>query len=171
MRTRFDFLHPNVEETVSNSQAQQKKGHDQHVSAQEFIIGQRVLVRKYRPGPHWLLGTIMNRPDLTYLVQVVRNCVWKRHIDQMLQTSDSPQNSTPSTTSIPIPQSPPSKLPDYPAAVPVPDIPRADQDTHPSVTGSEELPPRHYPQRTRHPPDRYQGVHKIRKREKLSTKD
>ena len=162
---RFDFLHPNVEETVSNSQAQQKKGHDQHVSAREFIIGQRVLVCNYRPGPSWLPGTIMSCPGpLTYLVQVVGNCVWKCYIDQLLQTSDSPQNSTPvpSTTSVPIPQSPSSELPDYPAAVPVPEfIPRADQDTHPSVTGvpdSEELPPRRYPQRTRRPPDRYQDT-------------
>ena len=75
VRTQFDLLHPNYEETVSNSQAQQKKGHDQHVSAREFIIGQRVLVRNYQPGPHWLPGTIMSRPGpLTYLVQVVRNC-------------------------------------------------------------------------------------------------
>ena len=54
---------------------------------------------------------------------------------------------------------PPSELPDYPAAVPVPDIPRADQDTHPFVIGvpdSEELPSQRYPRRTRHPPDHYQ---------------
>jgi len=58
----------------------------------------------------------------------VGNYVWKHH-DQLLQTSDSLQNSTPSTTSIPIPQSPSSELPDYPAAIPVPEfIPHADQD-------------------------------------------
>ena len=162
VRTRFDLLHPNYEETVSNSQAQQKKGHDQHVSAREFIIGQRVLVCNYWPVPRWLPGTIMSRPGpLTNQVQVVGNCVWKCHINQLLQASDSPQNSTPSTTYTLIPQSSPSDLPDYSAAVLVPDIRRADQDTYPSVTGvpdSEELPSRCYPQRTRRPPDHYQDT-------------
>ena len=92
VRTRYDLLHPSYEETVSNSKAQQKKGHDQHVSAWEFIIGQRVLVCNYWPVPRWLPGTIMSHPGpLTYLVQVVGNCGWKRHINQLLQTYDSPQ--------------------------------------------------------------------------------
>ena len=40
----------------------------------------------------WLLGTIIEqRGPLSYLVQVANGVVWKRHVDHLRKTIDSPQ--------------------------------------------------------------------------------
>ena len=159
LRTNLDLLHPSVEDSVTRSQAQQKRRHDQHARARDFILGQRVLVQNYRQGPRWVPGTITNRlGPLTYTVQVAGGRLWKRHIDQLLETADSPRDSTASTNSDPAPE-----LVDYPPTSP--SLPDPDLDTLPAATpesasaSSEQSPPRRYPQRTRRQPDRYQDTY------------
>ena len=48
-RTRLDLLRPNIESQVANRQVDQKVAHDKHSRDQEFMVGQRVMVRNLRP--------------------------------------------------------------------------------------------------------------------------
>ena len=95
LRTRFDLLRPELEETVCQKQVKQKKDHDLHTRRCEFFVGQRVLVRNLRDGPCWLQGTVIEwKGPLSYLVQLASGSVWKRHVDHMLESVDSPLEET-----------------------------------------------------------------------------
>jgi len=92
MRTRLDLLSADLTATVFQKQARQKDRHDHYFQRQEFFAGQRVLARNLRDGPRWVLGTIVERRGpLSYLVQVADGVIWRRHVDHLLETTDSPQ--------------------------------------------------------------------------------
>ena len=70
----------------------QKAHHDQHSRARDLCVGQRVLVRNYRPGEDWVPGTVVDRKGPhSYTVQVANGQLWHRHIDQLKEMKDSPQ--------------------------------------------------------------------------------
>ena len=92
LRTRLDLLRPDLGVAVAQKQASQKKHHDLHSHSRDFFVGERVLVRNMRSGPRWLVGTVVERRGpLSYLVQVANGVVWKRHVDHLRLTIDSPQ--------------------------------------------------------------------------------
>ena len=73
-------------------QAAQKPQHDQHSRAGELCVGQRVLIRNYRPGEDWIPGAIIERwSPHSYTVKAANGQVWHRHIDQLKEMKDSPQ--------------------------------------------------------------------------------
>ena len=77
---------------MSEASGAKEKDHDHHTRRREFFIGQRVLVRNLRDGPHWLQGTIIGQKrSLSYLVQLTSGAVWRRQIDHILESVDSPQ--------------------------------------------------------------------------------
>ena len=174
LRTQLDLLRPELEETVCHKQAEQKKGHDHHTRRREFFIGQRVLVRNLRDGPHWLQGTIIERKGpLSYLVQLTSGAVWRRHIDHILESVDSPQEEP--VTPEPV-ISVPEELPS-PSSIPVdvtpPTVPVTEQsdistdetavsEPAPVLTDHQsetvQTPPRCYPQRQHRPPERYRDL-------------
>ena len=89
LKTCLDLLHPSVEREVARKQASQEllKAH-----MREMNIGQRVLAQNYRDGPRWVSGTIIQRNSpVTYMVKLKSGVVWKRHIDQLREKFDSPQ--------------------------------------------------------------------------------
>ena len=66
--TRFDLLHPNLEQRISNKQAAQKWCHDQRSNVCEVGAGDRVLVKN---KSDWVPSTIIQRlGPLTYLVKL-----------------------------------------------------------------------------------------------------
>ena len=86
---------------MCQKQAKQKKDHDLHTRRREFFVGQRVLVHNLRDGPRWLQGTVIERKGpLSYLVQLASGTVWKRHVDHMLESVDSPLEETATPESI-----------------------------------------------------------------------
>ena len=90
IRTRFDLLKPDCEKQVLDKQATQKCSHDKRAKKREWFVGQRVMVRNVRPGPDWILGTILEvLGPVTYLVQTEDNQTWKRHVDQLKQFEQS----------------------------------------------------------------------------------
>ena len=97
LRTRFHLLRPDISGYVTSQQAKQKAHHDLHSRSRNLWVGQRVLVRNYRPGEDWIPGTVIDRkgPHL-YTVQVANGLLWRQHIDQLKEVRDSPQeeNST-----------------------------------------------------------------------------
>ena len=116
LRTRLDLLRPELGVAVSQKQAEQKKYHDLHSRNRNFFTGERVLVRNMRNDPRWLLGTIVERRGpLSYLVQVANGVVWKRHVDHLRKTIDSPQEEV--TVPEIIDESPTASLLQEPPAV------------------------------------------------------
>ena len=59
VRTRLDLLKPDVSARVLDKQAQQKETHDQHAKAREFMVGESVSAKNFRPGPDWLPVTLI----------------------------------------------------------------------------------------------------------------
>ena len=78
-------------------------------------MSQRVLARNFREGPRWVPGTIAEkRGPLTYLVQIREDILWKRHVDQIISATDTPDDVSPHSTvpvpTVPVPASLPSPL-------------------------------------------------------------
>ena len=89
-------MRPDISGKITSKQAHQKLYHDQHSAGRQLFIGQRVMVRNFCAGDKWIAGTIMERTGpLSYLVQVTGGQMWKRHIDQLRQMDDSPQQEKP----------------------------------------------------------------------------
>ena len=161
---------------LCQKQAEQKKDHDLHTCRREFFVGQRVLVRNLRDGPRWLQGTVIERKGpLSYLVQLASGTVWRRHVDHMLESVDSPleETVTPEPVTPELEELP--RLPLSPSTpVPSPTVPVAEQpaistnkastpEHAPEIADhhqpeSVQTPPRRYPQRQRHPPERFHDL-------------
>ena len=177
LRTRFDLLRPSAEEQGMMRQSMQKTYHDQHSRSREFFVGQRVLARNFRAGQRWLPGTITERRGpLSYLVQLQQGILCKRHIDQLLEATDSPASCPDripwDEDSEPVPDHEPSNLvplpaPDSesPSSSSAAEHSAATDHEHNSDPVSSDEPAteaqRRYPVRTnRRPPQRYEpGFH------------
>ena len=84
LRTRFDLLRPDIDKTVCEKQAQQKTDHDKRVHVHSFIVGEKVMVKNFRPGPKWLPGTITQQDGpLSFTVCTESGQLWKRHSDHI----------------------------------------------------------------------------------------
>ena len=142
LRTRLDLLRPNVSSQVLGKQASQKLHHDLHSKSRDFVPGQIVMVRDYRPNTdRWVRGKIVNQlGPVTYEVNI-QGKVAKRHVDQ-LRILPGPGQEGDTTIDEPVEDNF-----EYPGPVqPVSQHPTEDQ---------APLSSRRYPQRNRHPPDRF----------------
>ena len=137
LRTRLNLLRPDVSTKVQDKQASQKQHHDKRSKERHFQVGQSVLVENNRPEPKWVVGTILEKlGDISYQVQVGTQ-VWKRHVDQMLQTTITQANAETNDEITDDVNSWPLTLNDSLAS---------------HQPGQES---RRYPTRVRYPPDRY----------------
>ena len=173
VRTRLDLLRPSVSDQVSCSQAKQKKYHDVHVRSRDFFVGQRVYARNYRGGSKWVPGTLVaRRGPLSFVVQVNDGVQWHRHVDQLVESPDSPQDcSSSSVLDVPdhdlVVPSQSVEFPSVPLATSVQptvsttestvvDTSTSSSDSQPASVESPSTPPRRYPRRSnRRPPLRY----------------
>ena len=179
VRTRFDLLRPEVEDIVSSSQSAQKQNFDKHCRQRDFFVGQRVMVRNLRPGPRWVPGTLIERKGpLTYLVQVSEGRIWKRHVDHLHETTDTPQDHTsfvvptaesdsaeieqPELSNFPLdagtsssPELTTESESDPAANIPTMEACEVPPVIPPTTAMPTSSPVRRYPQRMRKPPDRY----------------
>ena len=137
LRTRLNLLRPDVSTKVQDKQASQKQHHDKRSKERHFQVGQSVLVENNRPEPKWVVGTILEKlGDISYQVQVGTQ-VWKRHVDQMLQTTITQANAETNDEITDDVNSWPLTLNDSLAS------------------HQPEQESRRYPTRVRYPPDRY----------------
>ncbi len=68
VRTRLDFLPPNVVERVMEKQTDQKVRHDTHAKHHELFLGQSVMVHSIQAGGTWVPGTVVKRTGpLSYM--------------------------------------------------------------------------------------------------------
>ena len=125
-----------------------------------------------RNDPRWLLGTIVERRGpLSYLVQVANGVVWKRHVDHLRKTIDSPQEEVTvpeiideSPTASPL-QDPPTVYSNEGGTVVPPSndsVPVITEGSETAtlpveepVTDTTPLPPRRYPQHVHRPHERF----------------
>ena len=134
LRTRLSLLRPDVSTKVQEKQASQKQNHDKKSKERQFYEGQSVLVENNKPEPKWVLGTVLEKlGDVSYRVQV-GNYIWKRHIDQLLQTVITQTDANIENA---------DDMNSWPT-----------QNDSLVRQQSEQVSPC-YPTRSRHPPDRY----------------
>ena len=125
-----------------------------------------------RNDPRWLLRTIVERRGpLSYLVQVANGVVWKRHVDHLRKTIDSPQKEVTvleiideSPTASPLQEPPAVYSNEGGTVVPPPSdsVPVITEGSETAtlpveepVTDTTPLPPRRYSQRVCRPPERF----------------
>ena len=137
LRTRLNLLKPDISTKVQDKQASQKQHHDKKSRDRHFQVGQSVLVENNKPEPKWVVGTVVEKlGDISYRVQV-GNQVWKRHVDQLLQTTITQANTDTNNDITDDLNAWPSTLNDSLASQ------------------QPEQESRRYPTRLRRPPDRY----------------
>ncbi|XP_051782565.1 uncharacterized protein K02A2.6-like [Erpetoichthys calabaricus] len=90
LRSRLDFLKPNIAGVVHRSQDAQQERRQPHSKDRRFELGEPVLVRDYRKGEEkWTQGVVMEKTGpVSYKINVGQQGVWKRHVDQMLTRPD-----------------------------------------------------------------------------------
>ena len=141
LKTRLDFLRPNLAARVEKSQYRQKQNHDRSSHERHFTIGDQVFVRSFQTaGPQWVAAVVTrSRGPVSYEVELADGRIAYRHIDH-IQT-----RTVPAITSIPEESPLPLPLPGSISEVPVPNSTIAEySDTNLRRSS-----------RTRRPPDRY----------------
>ena len=90
VRTRFDLAKPSIETRVLSKQSKQKAHHDTATEESTFTMGEPVYVKNFAPGPKWLEAVIARKTGpLSYLVELARGNVQRRHVDQVLRRTTS----------------------------------------------------------------------------------
>ena len=83
------MLRPDIQVTVNDRQARQKKHHDLHAKQRHLSIGSAVKARNFGSNVKWHYGVIIACvAPLTYLVQLQDGRIWKRHVDHIVVTVD-----------------------------------------------------------------------------------
>ena len=80
----LSLLRPDCEKSVMDEQAKQKLAHDWWAKSREWIVGDRVLVRKHCEGPDWIPATVIEvLGPVTYTVETEQGYKRKWHAYQM----------------------------------------------------------------------------------------
>ena len=146
LRTRFHLMSPlNTREHVSSKQASQKWNHDRHCKHRSLLPGSVVMVREYTHSTRWTTGVVSRKlGPVTYMVQISNGRIVKRHIDQLKIRNDDKEINLPAVGENIIGDN--HTFPETPESEPAEPV----ADNTPQVPTE-----RRYPQRVRHPPDRY----------------
>ena len=146
LRTRLDFLRPNLDSKVLSQQAQQKQYHDNHSRSRSFAVGDKILAKNFRSGPKWVPGTIVDcLSSVSYQVRVHEGMIWRRHVDHLLHSAQNEEN---------FPSDPPNTTSSDDFTM-LPDVSLSDSSEADTVAPSQFTTERRYPQRIRRPPQRY----------------
>ena len=88
LRTRLDFVVPDVAKRVQDAQTTQKDHHDLHCKERQFSKGDKVMARNYAGTPQWLPGqvTAVTGP-VSYQVTLADGRLWRRHQDQLIKAT------------------------------------------------------------------------------------
>ena len=145
LRTRFDLMIPNIREHVTAKQADQKLQHDRQIRPCSLFPGSLVMIRDYNGPSKWIPGVVIRKlGPVTYDVETTRGRTVKRHIDQIRL-----RNNTMEATEVPsVTQEDSSVLDNHQYS-------SVDDNTPTQVSQTNTEPERRYPQRMRHPPDRF----------------
>ena len=146
IRTRLDALRPDLSKTVEHKQLQQKSQHDKCSRTRDLTTRDKVYVRNFRPGRHWLPGFLLRTAGpCSFMAKLLDGRVVRRHRNHIRRRDleiDEDQTSGGSTV---------DDLVDVDASS-SPARPRVPQNPAPAVRDGPLL---RYPSRERRPPERY----------------
>ena len=143
LRCHLDFLRPNLEAKVRQTQCRQKELHDFHARDRELAEGDSVLVKNFSAGNPWLPGMIHSKTGpSSFTVDLTDGRRVRRHLDQ-LRKNTSAVVDEPTTETVD----------DFPISVPNPIVELPPRDISPSTREDLEL---RRSNRTRRPPQRFQ---------------
>ena len=157
--SRLDCLQPSIQQRVLEKQLRQKEYHDWHCRARNFAVGEKVFLRNFGQGERWLPGHIKAQTGpLSFEIQLHDGHTCNRHMDHIRKRGDRSDQSavladdedTPDVTTT----SPDTS--DTPVTISESDAQMVDPPTQELTSESThwvEEPERHYPARTRRPPD------------------
>ena len=99
LRTRLDFIRPNLDSQLLKQQAEQKQYHNNHSRVCMFAIGDKVIAKNFQAGPKWVQGTIVDcLSSVSYQVKVFDGMLWRRHVDHLQHVTEQ-EPEVPSDTS------------------------------------------------------------------------
>ena len=88
LRTRLSCVRPDLASHVAGEQAKMKLRHDKRARSREMAEGDTILARDHLSGQKWQPGTILQRSSPhSCRVQLDDGRVWRRHVDDVLQTA------------------------------------------------------------------------------------
>jgi len=84
MHTRLDLLHP-CQPVTNKALPHQKQNYDVHAKPKQFLIGDPIWIRNFRPGKRWLPGTIKERKQKVMYKVVLegKTVIWNCHANQL----------------------------------------------------------------------------------------
>ena len=89
LRSRLDFLKPDIQQKVIQKQAKQKSDHDKHSQTRNFAEGDKVFAKNFRPGKQWLRGKIASQKGpVTFVIELESGGQCQRHQDHLRKRSD-----------------------------------------------------------------------------------
>lgn len=93
LRTRFDLLRPQMDDTVEAKQLAQVKAKGGS-RREEFEPGDDVMVDDFsvRSGKRKPGKIVRKLSPVTYEVNVGNDCIWKRHVDQIVRFETGEKN-------------------------------------------------------------------------------
>ena len=78
----------------------QKKYHDAQIHSCDFFVGQKVYASNYHGGSKWVPETLVACwGPLSFVIQVNDGVQWHHHVDQLVESPDSPQDCSSSHVS------------------------------------------------------------------------
>ena len=99
LRTKLDMLQPNIGVTVAHNQSKQVSSHSA-ATERHYEVGDPVLARDYRGNQRWQQAKVTSQlGPRNFIVEVSPGQVWKRHADQL--TNTTPVNEGGSTENEP----------------------------------------------------------------------
>ena len=172
LRTRFNLLQPDVENSVVKGQHQQKSSFDRRSRFRTVRVGDRVLVRDFRSSDKWIPAVVVEElGPVTFIVETDEGQRWKRHLDQIKSWITRTVHTSPPETGVEDADDLAESQTDTPAVeTPLDNSDttddssasgdRGNDSTIPEIEGGSlpaETDPvaRRYPTRTRLPPDYY----------------
>ena len=151
VRTRFDFLRPDIQSQVEVQQASQKERHDKHAKLRCLFPGSPVMVRDVRHAGTWIPGTILKKlGPLTYCVDMGNGHIWKRHINHLRHRAGATETLVSQSL-----ESPDPTVLDDGSGPADPATDHLEQLTESMSQPPNPTPSHRYPQRDRHPPTRF----------------
>ena len=163
-RTILDLMKPNTAEKVEAAQRKQKSQHAAKAKAREFIAGDSVYARNYLQGNKWTPGKIIEKtgPQM-FVVELSTGRSRRCHLDQIrLREGDSEFPTSHEFPEVDIPEQSrdaSDQQPDRSSELEQLNTEHNDANTSDFTTDNAGRPAtavRVYPQRIRHPVQRYE---------------
>ena len=136
LRTKLDFLYPDVNKRVVQQQEKQKETHDNSFPIRTFKAGDLVYAENFTSSPRWIPATVLHSTGpLSYLVKTTDGREIRRHVDNLraryqTQSANTEHKNSDLIDPLIFPDSPEPVVDSTPQSSPVVTGPRRSNRTH-----------------------------------------